>query len=530
METGSKQLWLLTCLYLLMGCYVVSALDFQYHNHSALTQYMQEISKTYRNMTNLYSIGESLLKRKLWVLEISTAPMDKLGVPNVKLIANIHGNEAAGREILLQLIQFFVTNYCCNDTVRWLLNNTRIHILPSLNPDGFEISTEGKCELGLGRENARHVDLNRSFPDYFQNNTQPRQRETEAVIDWLTRTTFVLSASLHGGVLVANYPYENVMENNMADPYLPSISPDDDVFRHLATTYARTHPTMHLGLPCHDMDKRFEDGITNGAAWYPITGGMQDYNYIYHGCMEITLEISCCKYPFAQELPKLWEENKEALLNYISQVHQGVRGYVFDNSTQKPIPGASLKIEGRDSFFRTTPRGEFWRILLPGSYQLQVNAPGYEPQEIEFTVASPKQGKRLIPTWLNVSMPAVIKRMVVSHEVLVATNPPVTVMDDASTLHHVASQETVGLTEDPTAPLSNIDLTPTSMGMVKLSNTHVTDSDSEPQQLSLSEGRGSAVVTMASMTSRMVLLITTFLNVVPISCLHVFCNYNACCV
>ncbi|XP_069669162.1 carboxypeptidase D-like isoform X4 [Periplaneta americana] len=498
METGSKQLWLLTCLYLLMGCYVVSALDFQYHNHSALTQYMQEISKTYRNMTNLYSIGESLLKRKLWVLEISTAPMDKLGVPNVKLIANIHGNEAAGREILLQLIQFFVTNYCCNDTVRWLLNNTRIHILPSLNPDGFEISTEGKCELGLGRENARHVDLNRSFPDYFQNNTQPRQRETEAVIDWLTRTTFVLSASLHGGVLVANYPYENVMENtwdvvhrllstsdfgknnitspwkrlfpDMADPYLPSISPDDDVFRHLATTYARTHPTMHLGLPCHDMDKRFEDGITNGAAWYPITGGMQDYNYIYHGCMEITLEISCCKYPFAQELPKLWEENKE------------------------------------------------------------VNAPGYEPQEIEFTVASPKQGKRLIPTWLNVSMPAVIKRMVVSHEVLVATNPPVTVMDDASTLHHVASQETVGLTEDPTAPLSNIDLTPTSMGMVKLSNTHVTDSDSEPQQLSLSEGRGSAVVTMASMTSRMVLLITTFLNVVPISCLHVFCNYNACCV
>jgi hypothetical protein len=64
------------------------------------------------------------------------------------------------------------------------------------------------------RENARLVDLNRSFPDYFQNNTKPRQYETRAVEDWLTNNTFVLSASLHGGALVANYPYENFKENS----------------------------------------------------------------------------------------------------------------------------------------------------------------------------------------------------------------------------------------------------------------------------------------------------------------------------
>jgi hypothetical protein len=58
------------------------------------------------------------------------------------------------------------------------------------------------------------VDLNRSFPDYFHNNTKPRQYETQAIQDWLTNNTFVLSASLHGGALVANYPYENFMENS----------------------------------------------------------------------------------------------------------------------------------------------------------------------------------------------------------------------------------------------------------------------------------------------------------------------------
>lgn len=43
---------------------------------------------------------------------------------------------------------------------------------------------------------------------------------------------------------------------------------------------------------------------------------MQDYNYLWHGCMEITLEISCCKYPPAHELPKYWQDNKEVRISY----------------------------------------------------------------------------------------------------------------------------------------------------------------------------------------------------------------------
>lgn len=42
-----------------------------------------------------------------------------------------------------------------------LLQNNIIHVLPSLNPDGFERSIEGLCERGPGRYNAKDMDLNR---------------------------------------------------------------------------------------------------------------------------------------------------------------------------------------------------------------------------------------------------------------------------------------------------------------------------------------------------------------------------------
>lgn len=39
--------------------------------------------------------------------------------------------------------------------------------------------------------------------------------------------------------------------------------------------------------------------------------------------MEVTLEISCCKFPPRQELPGFWEENKQSLLALLGEAHRG---------------------------------------------------------------------------------------------------------------------------------------------------------------------------------------------------------------
>lgn len=83
-----------------------------------------------------------------------------------------------------------------------MIDTTRIHLLPSLNPDGYELSMEGDAKSSVGRKNANNFDLNRNFPDQYGTNEFNRntQLETEAIMKWTKSLPFVLSANLHGGM------------------------------------------------------------------------------------------------------------------------------------------------------------------------------------------------------------------------------------------------------------------------------------------------------------------------------------------
>lgn len=64
----------------------------------------------------------------------------------------------------------------------------------------------------------------------------------------------------------------------------------------------------------------FRDGITNGAAWQVVEGGMQDWSYVYTSDMELSIELGCDKYPEETNLGMYWNQTKGALLAFITQV------------------------------------------------------------------------------------------------------------------------------------------------------------------------------------------------------------------
>ncbi|KAH9640540.1 hypothetical protein HF086_001589 [Spodoptera exigua] len=364
-----------TCLFVLFALFIdncasrsVEEIDEHFLLHPKYTRYddllklTSELESTYPDLIKSYSIGKSVQGRQLLVLQISEdVKTPHYERPSFKYVANMHGDESVGRQLMVYLAQYLLANYGKDDRVTKLLNTTDIHLMPSLNPDGFESSEESNCESlkeYKGRNNAKGVDLNRDFPDQFDKHKSNddeymfggRQPETVALMRWVT--------SKHTG--------KECCEE--------SRSPDDSLFKHLASVYASRNAEMRAGDTCPP--EHFDGGLTNGAHWYSVQGGMQDFNYVHSNCFEVTFELSCCKYPPAAEMPKYWELNKDSLLSFIEQTHLGVTGIVVDEAGE-PVKNAQIKIEGNDHAVRTTEHGYYWRMLLPGQYNITVVASGY---------------------------------------------------------------------------------------------------------------------------------------------------------
>lgn len=397
------------------------------HDYNSLLNVLNETNKKCPDVSRIYSLDEKTVEgRDLVVIEFTAEkPGTHLaGKPEFKYVGNMHGNEVVSREVLLALIAYLCQGYREQDPeVVWLMDNTRIHIMPSMNPDGWELANSRPRKNGQkpwldGRANANEVDLNRNFPEIdkleykyekleggLNNHIMSLSKalskmnlapETRAVIKWLYSIPFVLSSNLHGGDLVANYPYDESRDDRKTSQY--SASPDDGLFRYLAKSYSKHHLTMSdpSRKPCDmsgDLElPEFKDGITNGAKWYSVAGGMQDFNYLATNCFEITLELGCNKFPYPEEEKNYWEENKAALLNYMFQVHIGIKGLI--QSGGKRVGNATIKVMNMPSGspikhdVLSGKQGDYYRLLLDGDYKVRVVAEGFHPEERCITVAN----------------------------------------------------------------------------------------------------------------------------------------------
>ena len=70
--------------------------------------------------------------------------------------------KAVGRELSITFAYHLLKQYKnskknSTNRVRQLVDNIDLHILHSMNPDGFEIATEGECAGNNGRNNSNNV-------------------------------------------------------------------------------------------------------------------------------------------------------------------------------------------------------------------------------------------------------------------------------------------------------------------------------------------------------------------------------------
>lgn len=350
-----------------------------YHTYDTLTSELAALAEQYDgdpgpDILRVSSIGQSVQGRELWMVQISLNPDAEVDETEFAYISSMHGDEVVGKELCFDLIEYLTSNYGTDSRVTDLVDNTDIWILPSMNPDGTALHQ---------RYNANNYDLNRNFPDQFidpVNTPDGRQIEVQHVMQWATEHSPDLSMNFHGGELVMNYPFDSNPESEPV--FSPAPDPDHDFYYSISRTYADNNPPMKA----NNSHPAFDNGVTNGADWYDVNGALQDWAYVFHGNYHVLNEVSYDKWPAASTLPTFWAENLESMLSYMERVHEGVRGLVTDADTGLPVHAQILTDSNPIPIYTDPDVGDYHRVVLPGTYSLQVSADGYETQVFPVTV------------------------------------------------------------------------------------------------------------------------------------------------
>jgi len=360
-----------------------------YPRYSQYVAMMQGFSANYPEICRLESIGAStnqLRPHALWVVRITDHPDVEEDEPEVFYTSSMHGDETLGYVLMLRLIDELLSNYGSDPELTAMVDGLEIWINPLANPDGTYYGSDSDISSAIRgyvttTGGYTGVDPNRNFPDPDDGDHPDGHAwwaETVAMMGFALAHHFVISANFHGGAEVVNYPWDTWSRRHVDDAWLIDIS------RAYADQVQADGPPGYM----NDLN----NGITNGWDWYPVAGGRQDFMTYWHGCRETTIELSAVKLLSSSLLDAYWGYNRQALLNYLTEALEGVRGLVRDPLAQ-PLD-ATIEVVGHDvaadnSYVYTDPDvGDYHRLLLPGVYQLRFSADGFIPQELPVAISA----------------------------------------------------------------------------------------------------------------------------------------------
>ena len=179
---------------------------------AAMTIEVNEWADDNPDIVDLVDVGNSELGRTLWVVRLSDWSVETKADGSPKEVIYIdgghHGNEYLGTALAWLSAKWYINGWNDgNEEAIRVLQNSEVHVLIMLNPDGNDIDT---------RWNINQVDLNRNYDHYWNTcpTTQPGSSafsESETHANSIYMNTVVPGADLyvtmHTGVWIMLYPW-----------------------------------------------------------------------------------------------------------------------------------------------------------------------------------------------------------------------------------------------------------------------------------------------------------------------------------
>ena len=364
-----------------------------YPTYNEYMNMMQAYADSFPNICKIHNLGtlSGTHNYEIIILQISDNINQKENEPSFLYTSSMHGDELAGYVLSIRLIDYILNQYSSNPRITNIVNEVDIWINPLANPKGTFPNGPNTSVWAATRSNG-FCDLNRNYPDP-QDGQHPDgyswQEETVIFMGLADTVNFTISANMHGGTELANYPWDT----------WSNLTADDNWWQYISREYADSCQANGSSGYFNSQ----QNGITNGHDWYEVDGGRQDYmNYFKH-CRELTLELSNSKTPNPNDLPELWDANYPSLLNYIEQSLYGIRGIITDSISGIPLK-AKVEIIGHDTdsshVYSSLPIGNYHRYLYQGNYNITFSKNGYHSKTINRTILNNStniQDIKLIP-------------------------------------------------------------------------------------------------------------------------------------
>ena len=344
-----------------------------YPTYTAYEDMMFQFATDHPDKCEIITLGTLPSGRKIMIAHLNNGSGE--GKPKFLYTSTIHGDETTGWILMLRLIDYLLENPD-EPEVQTIMENIDLYIGPNTNPDGTYHAGNNNVN-GATRYNANGVDMNRNYADPHGSahpDGNPYATETEWFMQLADENAFVMGANYHGGAEVMNYPWDNTYTHHA----------DDDWYQFICHEYA---DLTHQVNPNYMTD--YNNGITNGAQWYMIGGGRQDYMNGYAQCRELTIECSNTKLPNPNQLPNFWNYNKNSIFAFMNQCLYGIHGTVTDVADGHPLD-ATITITNHDDTYSVVkshlPAGDYHRPIKGGTYDVTYSCNGYYPQTYTITV------------------------------------------------------------------------------------------------------------------------------------------------
>ncbi len=384
-----------------------------YREYNDVLADLEQYEDDYPEICRLYDIGESWGKEyataghvyynnfqhEIWALKVSDNPDDTEDEPAIYYMGAHHSREPISTEVCMAVLDHVLTNYGTDDEITNDVDNKEIWFIPIVNPNGVKIVLD-QTDIWW-RKNIRDNNNNHTFDSDYQSGTgddgvDPNRNygftwgnvgstdnpngetyhgpnefsepETQAVRDLVASRHFVAGISYHshGELVLVPYGY--------ADNIYP---PDADALMDLGVLVAENIDALGYGhyTPQYSY------------ALYPTMGGTDDWAYGVYGIFGYTVELATEFIPSANQVPQICGDNVPGAMELLRRIdYNTITGHITDADTGQPIQ-AEIFIEGIDDTgeFRTPctsdeAYGRYYRMVMPGAYNVTYSAYGYLSQ------------------------------------------------------------------------------------------------------------------------------------------------------